>query len=295
MRGSIDMSLIPPFVEVVRQGSFTKAAALLELPKSTVSRRVSKLEESLGAPLLVRTTRKLRLTEEGEAFFRQVLPAVERVEEAAREMLAQAEEPRGVLRITVPTDYDRLPHMVVSFARRYPEVSVEVNVTGDVVDLVAEGYDLAIRAGRLKDSSLTARKLATVEFRLYASHDYLEANPAPRTLAELAEHSCILFRPRRAASQWTLTGPSGVEKVDPSGQLITNDLKFIQGAVLSGAGIGLLPQHIFASDRARVERVLPDYAMQGGSVHVVYPSTRHVPAKVRAFRDHLLESALWEQ
>ncbi len=293
MRDPVDMALIPSFVEVVRQGSFTKAAAALGLPKSTVSRRVSKLEEALGVTLLVRTTRKLRLTEEGELFYRRVATAVECVEEAARAVAAQREEPQGLLRVTAPTDFEHLPGLVASFIERYPAVSVEINVSGDVVDLVAAGYDMAIRAGRLKDSSLIARKLSTVEFHLFASASYLDAHGEPASVADLIDHECVLFRARRGVSQWSLTGPGGVETVEVRGRLVVDDLLFARGAALAGVGIALLPRDMFNLGRDHVRRVLPDHAMPGGSVYAVYPAARHVPAKVRAFRDHLLESGAW--
>jgi len=288
----VDLALVPAFIEVVRAGSFTKAAKALGLPKSTVSRHVSRLEEGLGALLLVRTTRSLRLTEVGEAFYHRVATALDSVEEAAREVAEQRAVPQGLLRISVPSDYERLAPIVASFLRRYPEVSIEVDVSAGMMDLVAEGYDLAIRAGRLRDSSLIARKLATVEFHLCASPSYLEAHGEPRTVSELSDHSCVLFRPQHGVSRWALTGPDGVEQVDVRGTLWVGDLLFARAAAVAGLGISLLPSSLFAPGLGLV-RVLPNHMQPAGAVHIVYPASRHVPAKVRAFRDHLLESGLW--
>ncbi|MBW2460009.1 MAG: LysR family transcriptional regulator [Deltaproteobacteria bacterium] len=293
MRGTVDLALVPAFVEVVRQGSFTKAAKALGLPKSTVSRHVTKLEEGLGAPLLVRTTRSLRLTEEGDVFYARVSTAIESVEEAARAVASQHEVPRGLLRISVPSDYDRMGPVLASFVARYPEVSVEVNVSGEQVDLVAEGYDLAIRAGRLADSSLIARKITTVEFQLFASLEYLAAHGEPRTVADLATHDCVLFKGRHGAARWTLEGPDGAEDVDVGGRVSVDDLVFVRAAVVAGLGVGFVPSGFFSEDQGVVRRVLPAYGRSFGAVYVVYPGSRHVPAKVRAFRDHVLESSTW--
>lgn len=294
MRGTIDLGLVPAFVEVVRHGSFTKAAKVLELPKSTVSRRVSRLESELGAQLLLRTTRQLRLTEAGETFYARVAPVIEGVEEAARAVAEQREEPRGVLRISVPPDFERLPELVTSFVTRYPEVRVEVTAASRFVDLVAEGYDLAIRAGQLRDSSLIARRLSRVELQLFASHDYVARRGEPASVEQLAAHEWVLFRPQHGANVVPLEGPDGTHRVEVTGAIAANDLLFIRGAVLAGAGIGVLPRYIFGDDRERVVRLLPAYCVaSGGAVHLVYPAARHVPARVRAFRDHLLESLPW--
>lgn len=284
------MALVPAFVEVVRQGSFTAAAEVLGLPKSTVSRRVSRLEEQLGAELLIRTTRKLRLTEAGEAFHARVAPAVERVEEAARLVAERQEEPRGLLRVTVPVDIEWLPGLFVRFCERYPDVEVEVSVTGRTVDLVGEGFDAAIRAGRLEDSSLIARRLVKVSFHFFASCEYLEREGEPEALEDLADHRCVVFRPHQGVGRAVVITPDGRRTVELAGQLMTDDILFARAAVIAGAGIGLLPEGILGDRRERVRRVLPDVHTPGGDVHLVYPSTAHLPAKVRAFRDFLLEA-----
>lgn len=288
MRATIDIAFVPIFIEVVRQGSFTKAARALGLPKSTVSRRVAKLEAELGTPLLARTTRKLRLTEAGAAFHARVTPALEAVDEAARALL-ERREPRGHLRISVAPDAHQFGAIVSRFANAYPHVTVEVSATGRVVDLVGEGFDLAIRAGRLADSSLIARRLADVEFQLFASSAYLEAHGAPRTVAELSTHRCVLFKPRGGVSRWTLRGPSGVETVEVRGRVSSDDLGFIVHAIHAGEGIGLVPASLILLGRGEAHRVLDGWGTPSGAVHIVYPATPHLPAKVRAFRDFLVE------
>lgn len=295
------MALVPVFVEVVRQGSFTKAAAALELPKSTVSRRVARLEQELGVPLLVRTTRKIRLTEEGAAFHGRVAPALERVDEAARAILEQQEEPRGHLRISVPPDVRELGPLVARFVEDHPEVTVEVSASGKKVDLVGEGFDLAIRAGRLADSSLIARRLFRVRFQLFAARSYLDEHGVPQRVEDLAAHRCVLFRPQHGVNRWNLHGPDGEERtVEVRGPVATDDLLFLSHAVRAGAGVGLLPRYVLGSsvpayageleraDARDVCRVLDGWSTSGGDVHIVYPGTPFLPAKVRAFRDYLV-------
>ena len=284
----IDLALVPTFVEVVRHGSFTKAARALGLPKSTVSRHVSKLEAQLDTPLLVRTTRHVRLTEGGERFFRRVSHIVESVDEAVREVSEHSDIARGVLRITVPPDYDQIAPMVASFSGQHPELTIDINVSGETVDLVREGYDLAIRAGRLRDSTLVARRLQTVEFQVFGSRTYLERRGTPAAIAQLADHSCVLFRPTHGVRRWRLVGPTGEATVDVRGQIWVDDLMLARAAVVADVGLALLPSSLFDRDDPAIQRVLPDYAMPAGAVHLVYPGTRHLPAKVRLFRDHAL-------
>ncbi|MBX3274511.1 MAG: LysR family transcriptional regulator [Sandaracinaceae bacterium] len=287
MTTTADLALVATFVEVVRQGSFTKAADRLGMPKSTVSRHVSRLEEALGLPLLVRTTRQLRLTEEGRAYHARVAPALFEVEDAARALHEGQDEPRGLLRVTVPPDIDAIGAVVAQYVARYPAVQVEVNVTNDKVDLVAGGYDLAIRAGTLADSSLVARKLAGSTFRLFASRAYLAEHGEPARVADLASHRCLPFRGQRVT--WRLEGPSGVtEAVDVTGPASSDDLLFLRSLVVAGAGIGLLPCVVFrGADLEQVAWVLPDWSFTAGAVYAVYPAMHAVPVKVRAFADLL--------
>lgn len=288
MSATIDIALLPAFIEVVRQGSFTAAARALQVPKSTVSRRVSRLEDQLGVQLLVRTTRKLRLTEEGRAYYARVATAVEQVEEAGREVQEVHEEPHGELKIAVPSDLEPLPEVITSFLVRYPRVTVDVRVSGERADLVGEGFDLAVRAGRLQDSSLVARQLAKVSFHLFASEDYLRAHGAPQALEDLSDHRCVVHRAVQGAGRWHLVGRGQDTVLRVKSWATSDDLAFVAGLIRAGAGVGLTPERMFEGE-PRVSRVLPDYQSPSGAVYLVYPGARHVPAKVRAFRDHLLE------
>ena len=281
------------FVRVVDASSIAGAARQLGVPKSTVSRRISRLEERLGVRLLARTTRSMRPTAEGEALHRRAAGPLEDLENAAAVIADAGDVPRGLLRVTAPVDFGRLcAPIVADFMAEYPEVSVHVDLSARQVDLVAEGIDLAIRGGTLADSSLIARKLATVELQLFASPGYLEAHGTPRRLKDLAGHQCILFRPDGDTQRWTFEGGKKEESVEVRGRLATGEFSFVRSACLTGLGIAIMPAHLAndACDAGRLVRVLPKRFSARGAISLVYPSARHLPAKARAFRDHIIEA-----
>ncbi|MEN9578565.1 MAG: hypothetical protein RJA70_1574, partial [Pseudomonadota bacterium] len=182
------------FTKVVEAGSFTRAAKLLSLPKSTVSRRVAELEQALGARLIQRTTRSLTLTQAGELYFSHTVRAVEELQLAKLALEEMQNEPRGTLRLTTPGDMSgMIPRLIGAFQRAYPHVSVVIFATGRRVDLVAEGYDLAIRAGRLPDSTLVSKKLFDSALCLCASPSYLDRHGTPATIADLKSHNFLCF------------------------------------------------------------------------------------------------------
>jgi DNA-binding transcriptional LysR family regulator len=292
MRGTIEqLELLPVFVEVVRQGSFTAAAAHLGLPKSTVSRRVARLERELGATLLARTTRQLRLTDAGADLYEEAAPALDRLEAAARALSERQRTPRGPLRVTAPVDlgHDPLGEMVASFVHRHPAVTVEMVLTNRVVDLVREGLDCAIRAGSVTDSSgLIARRLGQSDLGLFASPAYVERRGVPERIEDLARHDCVLFRAQGGRARWSLQGPAGEESVEVSGRASADDFTFVRALVRAGTGIALMP--LVGEPLGELRRVLPTHAARGGAVYFVYPRSRHVPAKVSAFRDHVVDA-----
>jgi DNA-binding transcriptional LysR family regulator len=208
---TIDLNQVATFVKVVESGSFTAAAAALGLPKSSVSRGVGRLEDSLGVRLLQRTTRKLHLTEAGRGYFQQARVALGGLHEANAVVADLGQEPHGTVRITTPADSgDGLfANLIAGFVALHPRIRVEVSLTGRRVDLVAEGFDLAVRAGPLDDSSLVARRVAATDLRLYAAPSYLERRGRPRRLADLAAHDCLALRTSQGLFPWRLTGPRG--------------------------------------------------------------------------------------
>ncbi|WP_437683396.1 substrate binding domain-containing protein [Sorangium sp. So ce131] len=201
---------------------------------------------------------------------------------------------RGTIRITAPADAGiaLLEPVVARFVRRHPAVRFDVVLTGRVVDLVEEGFDLALRAGPLRDVSLIARKIGHLEDALYASPRYLERAGVPERLGDLISHRCVLFRATRGRAAWTLQGPAGEETVEVEGPLSVDELGFARRAVLAGVGVGLLPTFLCARDvaRGRLVRVLPSHVASGAPLHLVYPSARYLPHRVAAFRDFLVEA-----
>lgn len=281
------------FARVVELGSFAKAARELRLPTSTLSRAVQRLESAMGVRLLQRTTRTLRLTEEGSELHRRIAPALVAIRDAVRDVEAHERHPRGRLRVTAPTDIaiTFIADVIAEFTRRYPEVEVELTVTQRVVDLVGEGFDVAVRAGILRDSTLIARRLGSAAGGLYASPAYVRRRGEPKTPAELSRHELVAFRPSHGVARWMLRSGAKQVEVEPPARVACDDFSFVRAALLSGAGIGLLPGLVAARDVAegRLTRVLDGWSEELGAFHLVYPSSRHVPAKLAVFRDFLVE------
>jgi len=287
----MDLNAMWVFHEVVSQGSFTAAAKRLGMRKSTVSRKITALEDRLGARLLHRTTRRLSLTETGRAYFDRCARVMAEVEAADREVADLHDAPRGKLRITAPVDIGLafVGPLAADFLERYPEVHLEVVLTGRVVDLVAEGFDVAIRAGSLADSSLIARRLGTTGGRLYASSSYAQSHVLPKQPEQLVEHACITSTATGFGDTWQLNSGERTVRVAVAGRLRVNDFGLARKAVLAGHGIAFIPEVLCVDDVAsgRLVPVLPAWQSRASGVWAVYPSTRNLSAKVRAFLDFL--------
>lgn len=287
----MDLNRIAVFAQVVEAGSFTAAATALGLRKSSVSRGVAALEAELGIRLLQRTTRRLSLTDAGRAYYERTRDALAGLHEASQEAAALGAEPRGTVRVTAPVELaPELARLAAAFLAGHPQVRVEVSLTARYVDLVKEGFDLAVRAGVLADSSLLARKLSDSALALFAAPSYLERRGRPRRLAELAQHDCVLYRAGGDRAVWRLTGRRGEEQVTVRGRADADELAFVRGMVLAGAGIALVPVTMMAGHLrdGAVERVLPQYERGGTPVHVVWPGRRYEPVAVARFRDAIV-------
>ncbi len=287
-----DLNRIAVFLKVVEEGGFTAAAKALSLPKSSVSRTVALLEQELHARLLRRSSRKVTPTEAGAAFYERATRGMSLLVEAREAVVDLEGQMRGPIRITTAVDLGvwQLAPLVSGFVERHPAVVIDVVLTGRVVDLVEEGFDLALRAAPIRDEALIAKKLPGTPFALYASPAYLERAGRPRRLADLTEHRCVVFRAVRGHAVWTLQGPRGEEKVGVNGAINTDDFSFALQVVASGAGIGLLPA--FVAERGAgtaLERVLPRYSMPGDPLRLVYPANRYLPQRVSAFRDFVVQ------
>jgi DNA-binding transcriptional LysR family regulator len=287
----MDFNRVGLFVRVVETGSFTAAARALRIPKSSVSRGVATLEKDLGVRLLQRTTRKLHLTDAGRAYFETASRALAGLDEAASAISQLQEEPAGTIRLTASVDVGvwLLAPAIDEFLAHHPAVHLDVMLTPRNVDLVQEGFDLALRAGRLADNTLVARPVGLLRAGLFASDRYLQRRGLPGTVWELKGHSCLTFR---SMESWELVGPIGVERVEVSGTVNADGFEFLRELVAQGRGIALLP--LYACRHARgvdnLVRVLPGYATAGASLHLVYPSARYLPKRVALLRDHLLEA-----
>jgi len=283
----LDLNDVLTFARVVRAGSFTAAARELGVQKSSVSRRVSALEEHLGARLLQRTTRALRLTDEGRVFYDHCQRALAELQDAEEALGGMGARPRGLLRITAPLSFGFLGPIVAAFLQRWPEVEIELVCTDRVVDLVEEGFDVAIRAGKLPDSSLIARRVGSLPRFLVASPSYLRRRRTPRTPADLAAHDCVSFGARR--SPWLLQSEGASIEVAVASRLLVNDYDLLRQTVVAGLGIGLIPEPDCVQPLAdgRLKRVLPAWTGVETPIHAVYPSLRHLSSKVKAFIDHL--------
>lgn len=288
----MDLNHVAVFVKVVGEGGFSAAARALRLPKSSVSRAVALLEDELKVRLLQRSTRKVHLTEAGTAFFERASRGLAGVDEAAVAVTEMQTALRGNIRITAPVDAGvwLLAGPIARFSRLHPGVTVEVVLTSRVVDLVDEGFDLALRAAPLRDSTLVARKAAAVTVALYAAPEYLARRGVPTEVADLARHDCVIFRPTRGRTTWNLRGPNGLESIEVGGPIGVDDFSFVRRVVLAGAGIGLLPSFLCqtAITTQRLQRVLPDHALESTPANLVYPSARYLPQRVAALRDYLI-------
>lgn len=289
----MDLNHVSAFVRVVQDGTFTAAARALGLPKSSVSRSIAQLEQDLGVRLLHRTTRKIHLTDAGVAFHDRVSRALSEIDEATSAASDLQREMRGPIRVTAPIDLGVavVAGVVSRFVKRNPGITIEVRLSSRVVDLVAENFDLAVRAGPVRDETLIARRAADMALRLYASPRYLARRGEPVSLEDLKAHDCLVLRTDNGVMRWRLRSTSGDEAlIDPQGGISADDIAFLKKAALNGGGIGLFPDFLVARERlaGKLVSVLPDWRIAESVLHVVYPSARYVPQRVVAFRDYLL-------
>lgn len=284
------LSAMHLFVKVVDTGGFTRAARDLSLPKSTVSRQISALEGRLGVRLLERTTRSLRPTEAGRAFYERCARIVADVAEAEDAIMQTQHEPQGRLRVSAPVSLGvrTLGPMVGRWLAAHPKVHVDVSLSDRRVDLIEEGFDLAIRVGVLADSSMIARRLAPAPMVLAASPAYLAAHGTPQRPDDLRGHACLQYEYARTAG-WRLQDGGREVVVPVSGPLVANNGDLLRDAAVAGLGITLAPDFILAPelDAGRLVPILTAHAIPTSAVWAVYPESRHLSAKVRSFVDAL--------
>jgi DNA-binding transcriptional LysR family regulator len=282
------------FTTVVEAGSFVRAAELLEVSKTAVSRLVADLEARLGTRLLHRTTRKLSLTPEGEVFLERCRRLLQDLEEAEAELSAHAGEAVGQLRINVPVTFGllHLAPLWPAFMVMHPKVALDVTLADRVVDLVDEGYDLAVRIARLQTSSLVSRQLTSTRLVLCASPEYLQLHGAPEQPADIARHAVISYTLLSTGDQWEFDGPQGAVSVKVSPRMRTNSGDTCCAAALQHQGIVLQPTFLVSPHLASgaLVEILPQYRAMELGVYAVYPSRKHLTPKVRMLIDFLVQA-----
>jgi DNA-binding transcriptional LysR family regulator len=288
-----DIATLETFVAVVETGSLSRAAEKLETTAGAVSRRLTGLEERLGLRLLNRTTRKIRLTEAGEHYYRDVRGILLALTEAEDRASHLSDAPKGTLRVAAPLSFGvrALAPLLPDFMERYPGLQLTLDLDDRMVDILATGADIALRIGPLHDSSLVARRIAVLERVFCAAPAYLERRGEPKAPAELALHACLHYSNVSFKEEWTLVSESDAEVVEVSGPLCANNGDLLREAALGGLGIVSLPEFIVAEDlnAGRLRRVLSGYRTRPLSLSALWPSRQFVPAKVRVFADFLAE------
>jgi len=282
------------FTKVVELGSFARAAERLTLSTSAVSRQVADLEGHLGVRLLNRTTRRLSLTESGAAFLERAVQLLADLEEAESAVTATALVPRGTLRLSAPITFGEryLAPAIADFVAKYPEVKLDCELSDRFVDLVEEGFDLAVRIGRGGSGTLIARRLGAVRLICHASPDYLGRFGTPQVPEDLARHRCLTYAYLTTRDTWEFRDPSGAERtVRVSGPVHSNSGRLL--VVLAAHGMAVCMEPDFAvRDELLAGRAIPiltAFEPPPIAVYAVYPSRRHLSAKVRAFVDFLAE------
>ncbi len=290
------------FARIVEAGSISAAAERAGVAVSVASRRLKELEGHLGVALFRRTTRKLNLTDAGETFYRDCLRILDEVEQAETAAADRHERIRGRLRVALPSSFGHI-HVgpaILEFLRAHPEVEFDLDFNDREVDLMQEGFDLAIRIAPLPDSSLVARKLASIRRVMCASPDYLAQHGTPRSLDDLAAHRCLIYSLVRDLEDWQPEGGERSAKPKPYAYLKSSTGEFLRDAAVAGFGIAVMPT-FFVYREIEQGTLVPlhdEFEFASLDAWAIYPPTRHLPRRVRAFIDFLAErfagSAYWD-
>jgi DNA-binding transcriptional LysR family regulator len=302
--GTIRMSKIQEmssFAAVVEAGSFVAAADVTGLSKTAVSRHISNLEQRLGARLLQRTTRRLSLTDEGRTFFTRVKEVLDAIDEAESELTARSVEPSGLLRVNAPLTFGtmHLAPLWGPFIDANPKVSLEITLSDRTVDLVEEGYDLAVRIATSPGWNVVSRKLASTRVVLCASPRYLKKHGTPKHPRDLADHTLISYTYWAGGDEWTFGGPQGAVSVKVRSRIHANNGDTCKIAALAHQGIILQPDFLVSEDlrAGTLVELLPQFHSVELGIHAVYPTRKHLPLKLRRLIDFLaaaFRSPAWQ-
>lgn len=284
MDNDVDLNAMAVFVRIVETGSFSAAAQSMKMPKTTVSKRLATLEEALGVALITRTTRKLHVTEAGRVYFGHCQESIRRLEQARLEVTSVRGHPSGLLKITAPVDiaHTLLPKVIHAFVARYPSVKVELLVSNQIVDFLAEGIDLAVRAGAMRDSSFVGRRLIELTANVYASPEYLRRRKAPLQPKDLSSIDFIGYRGTQR-SFYMVKGHSSA-KIHVNPKVIVDDLETIKELVALGTGVSWLPDFLAQTAAGKIVPAVPGWrAKSVGQVHFLYANPKHPSTNVKAF------------
>jgi len=290
-----DVGAFVVFARVVEQQSFTAAAQLLGVSKSAVSKQVAKLEESLGVRLLNRTTRRIQVTEAGNVFYERCRRIADEVDEARAAVFSLQASPRGVLRVNAPVSYGllHLGRLLPDFMARYPDLQVDLSLSDRKVDLLEEGIDVAVRIGQLSDSSLIAKKITEFPRVVAASPAYWEKHGRPESPEDLSTHNCFIYTYLPQGDQWSFRDPESGAAVSTrvAGSLSANNGDALLQAAERGLGVYWMPSFFVDRqfDDGVLEEVLRDYRADPIGLYAIFPHSRHLPTKTRAFVDFLSE------
>jgi len=294
------MTSMATFVKVVEIGSFSAAGRALEMSPSMVTNHVQSLEERLGVRLLNRSTRKLSLTEVGQAYFERAQQILSEVEDAEQSAQAQQTTPRGNLRLNTSVAMPPfLAPVIAEFVALYPEVTISMSMSDREVDLVEDGFDLAIRHMPIADSSLISRRIATYHFILTGAPDYFAQHGTPTHPSELVNHNCLTFLRPVWGNEWRFSGANGELSVPVTGNMQSNSANALRLAAVQGQGLTIMPSFLVADDlrAGRLTSVLNEFLDTEFPVNAIYPHRHHLSAKVRSFIDllakHFRDDPAW--
>ncbi|GAB5343122.1 LysR family transcriptional regulator [Pseudomonas fluorescens] len=300
--GRVTLDELAAFVAVVEALSFTEAAKVIGRDATIVSRRVGQLEERLGIRLLSRTTRRVALTEVGTLYYQRVRALLDELDGATQEASNFATSPQGLLRVSLPITFGRrwVAPLLPAFIAQHPKIRVDARFADRFVDVVAEGFDVAIRVGVLRDSTLVAKQIAPFRNRLYAAPSYIASHGLPQNLEGLAEHACLGFCSLSSWPDWVLKNGSQQKTFRPTGPLISDSSESLLQAAVEGVGIILTPDWLAgaAVRDGKLVQVLTQWeGAEAGGIYAVMPPGRLVPTKTRVFVDQITHAiqAGWEQ